>query len=249
MDAKHREETVDFSWGWGLIFGTFGFFGAYGGSSTFLTRIGGTNPVLAGFKTPFALFGAVLGGRLCYDLTPLMFDATGIISRFATFTADGLVADTIGRPPNQAPAWGADYESILKPPEQLSKEKQRVDDVHGKNEREGGDGINVDVISRSDASCTSTGSSPELPRCERLLLESIGQLIALRRREEGLRAARGAASARDLAMLRAAQEPELLAIAAEKHALKDGALFECNERLAKRIDREVRRAADELTRM
>lgn len=55
MDAKHREEAIDSGWGW--IFGTFGFFGAYGGTSTFLTRIGGTNPVLAGFKTPFALFG------------------------------------------------------------------------------------------------------------------------------------------------------------------------------------------------
>jgi hypothetical protein len=241
MDAQHREEAINSRWGW--AFGALGFFGAYGGTSTFLTRIGGTNPVLAGFKTPFALFGAFLGGRLCYDLAPHMYDATGIISRFVTFTADGLIADTIGRPPNQAPAWETSHiVRILNSPEPASVDSSAIkllgfNDVEDKNKSDGGNGGNVECI------------IPELPRCERLLLESIGRLIALRRREEALRSARGAASSQDTAMLRAAQEPELLAIAAEKQALKDGALFECNERLAKRIDREVRRAGDELTRM
>jgi hypothetical protein len=244
MDAKHREEALDSRWG--FIFGAFGFFGAYGGTSTFLTRIGATNPVLAGFKTPFALFGAVLGGRLCYGLAPHMFDASGIISRFVTFTADGLIADTIGRPPNQAPAWDTGgFVSILKPsePQRLSKERQHISGLEGKIDDVGDD------IARSAAQHSSTASSPVFPRCEQLLLESIGRLIALRRREEGLRSARGAASAQDSSMLRAAQEPELRAIAAEKQALKDTALLECNERLARRIDIEVRRAGDELTRM
>ena len=94
LDPKRRETTVSPIWGW--ILGSFGFLGAYGGTNGYLTRIGKTNPVISGFKTPFALFGAVLGGKLCNELSPILFDASGIISRLASYTVDGMIADTIG---------------------------------------------------------------------------------------------------------------------------------------------------------
>lgn len=67
--------------------------------------------MLAGIKTPFALFGALMGGNLSYYTAPLLFDGSKTLSQLLAFTFDGLVADTVGRPPGQPPSWEA--ESIL----------------------------------------------------------------------------------------------------------------------------------------
>ncbi len=48
--------------------------GGFFGTTAYISRIGRQNPVLAGFKTPWGVFGALLGGQLSYHLGPAMVD-------------------------------------------------------------------------------------------------------------------------------------------------------------------------------
>ena len=227
LNPERREATTSAFWGW--IFGGLGFMGAYGGTSGYLTRIGQTNPVFAGFKTPFAIFGALLGGKLCKELAPLLFDASGIISRLASYTADGLVADVFGRPPNQPPAW-----------HQVS-----VADIFSghRDDYFGSESVSPPSQAHID------GETPA-SKCDRLLAESIVRLVVLRRREDSLRTALSLASwFGDRAMIRASQAAEMRVIQQEKTALKAALLSECGMRLARHLDKEIRRAGDDLTRM
>lgn len=53
---------------------------------------------MAGLKTPYALFGAMLGGQLSFHLGPALVDAARCSAQVIAFTVDGLIADTVGRP-------------------------------------------------------------------------------------------------------------------------------------------------------
>ena len=110
-EALSGEHRTEFSPLWSYAAGFFGGLAGYSGTVAYVSRIGSTNPVLAGIKTPFALFGALMGGNLSYYTAPLLFDGSKSLSQLLSFTFDGLMADTLGRPPGQPPAW--EGESIL----------------------------------------------------------------------------------------------------------------------------------------
>jgi hypothetical protein len=233
LNPNRRDATISPVWGW--IFGGFGFMGAYGGTTSYLTRIGQANPVLAGFKTPFALFGAILGGKLCNDLAPLLFDASGIISRLTSYTADGFIADTVGRPPNQPAAWEILLGNIFS------------DHRDGYNNTSSDTSPGKGPVGSAESPSSAESSAS---KCERLLTDSILRLVALRRREDSLRTSLSLASWwGDRSMMQKSQEPEMRAIAREKHELKATVLSECGLRLARHLDKEIRRAGDDLTRM
>ena len=228
LDPKRRETTVSPIWGW--ILGSFGFLGAYGGTNGYLTRIGKTNPVIAGFKTPFALFGAVLGGKLCNELSPILFDASGIISRLASYTVDGMIADTIGRPPNQPARWEEFSISNIISGQQGQREFNEVPEIRSP------------LASKASSAVSQTSVKTGAERCDQLVAESILRLVALRRQETVLNTARSYLGwSGDQAMLRAIQE--------EKRALKSEVQSQCCLQLSRHLHREVLRAADELTRM
>jgi len=90
--GTHRRELPMFG---ASFMGLLGGLGGYAGAIQFLSRIGSTNPVVAGIKTPFALFGALMGGQLSYHLAPNMYDGSRTLSLLLAFTADGLMADIL----------------------------------------------------------------------------------------------------------------------------------------------------------
>ena len=71
-----------------------GFFG----TTAYISSAASRSPLMAGLKTPYALFGAFLGGQLSFHLGPAIVDISRSSAQVVAFTADGFIADTIGRP-------------------------------------------------------------------------------------------------------------------------------------------------------
>ena len=253
-EALRRDLYDDDPLGWNLAMGAFGFFGGFQGASAFISRIGSRHPVLAGFKTPWAMFGALLGGRLCYELTPLLLDASGVITRVVGYMSDGLIADTLGRPGNRRPAWEKDdfggngwtedHNSTGSDPA-----AERVKEFLGQLDAPLSARPTPSIVppDKGDehldpAANAALNNTPELPQLAR-------NLVQLRRREAALCTARNAASGSDRALARKVQAAELDDIELEKLALKRIASERHGTKLSKFVSTEVDTAASLLTQI
>jgi hypothetical protein len=68
-EALSGNQRSEVSWLWSSGLGLAGGVAGYSGTLAFVSRIGSTNPLLAGIKVPFALFGALMG---CEHSRPIL---------------------------------------------------------------------------------------------------------------------------------------------------------------------------------
>lgn len=181
-------------------------------------------------------------GQLSFYMAPILVDVSRSMSMLLAFAVDGLMADTIGRPEGQSPAWEAT--SIV------DKIMGRVDkDLSLESSEPPKDGTLHNRMTSLLQGVGSTQMKEELLQgvgsteteeelaCEERQEELkwlAGKLVKLRVREEALDAAHAAAPSRHDATITAErQKAERTAIIAKKEQLKRLAVHRLATNLSK----------------
>ena len=167
-------------------------------------------------------------GQLSFYTTPILVDVSRSLSMLVAFALDGLVADTIGRPPGQPPAWEAT--SIVDKIMGVDKDLRLELSTPPK------DGALHNRMMSLLQGVGSTQMKQELVYEERVeeLKWLAGKLVQLRVREEALDAAQAAAPSRHDATITAErQAAERTAIIAKKEQLKRLAVHRLETKLSK----------------
>ena len=95
LSGRGREPV---GWLYTYACGAAGSVAGFFGTTAYISSAASRSPLMAGLKTPYALFGAFLGGQLSFHLGPAIVDISRSSAQVVAFTADGFIADTIGRP-------------------------------------------------------------------------------------------------------------------------------------------------------
>lgn len=230
---------------WGAVLGPLGGIAAFMGSTANIVKIGSNYPILAGLKTPISLTGGIIGSYLCFYLAPVMMDGARALSLAIAFTADGLVADLVGRPQGQAPAWetsrlwGWEGASEVASPEAIALDRRMRETL---KMQDAGVEPQPKKIEEAPATLGEEAQNEAALREEtqKEIRWMVSELLRLRGQERALkvivRQIRGAEAGE---MLLAEKREELRGIEEKKKALKDAAKSRYHVSLGQRTQTEL----------